>query len=101
MSTAGKPENQQPSVNPEAGSAAPDAEPRRSALEKEFSRRALLAAGWIAPVIVAATPLNTLGDTGSPGAHGDTPGIEHTDDGVHSDTQAVPHSDGATHDDTP
>ena len=73
------------------GPPAPDAgESERAAT---FSRRALIQAGWTAPVLVVATvPVNAYAQS----AHQDSPPHQdHLDhvDSIHSD---IPHSDGTT-----
>jgi hypothetical protein len=80
-------------------------QPGRSEREETFSRRALLQAGWTAPIILAVSlPLSAQsaspghGDThGDTGEHGDLHSDTH-DDVPHNDTVHADHSD-ATHTD--
>jgi hypothetical protein len=80
--------------DPERGpgdTATPDTSPDGdlSAREAEFTRRALLQAGWTAPVVLAAAlPQTAAAQT----AHGDAP-TAHVDS--HGDTTPTPHTDHA------
>jgi hypothetical protein len=105
--------------DPERGpgdTATPDTSPDGdlSAREAEFTRRALLQAGWTAPVVLAAAlPQTAAAQT----AHGDAPTVHvdshtdtHTDvptphgdihvdfhsDGSHGDSHTDAHADGVT-----
>ncbi|HEX7137432.1 MAG TPA: hypothetical protein VF219_06285, partial [Vicinamibacterales bacterium] len=87
------------------------------ARQKEFTRRALIRAGWMVPVVTSVNIPAAMAQSPSPhndvhgdnahvdeidihlDAHADTPGPVHTDQSVHDD---VPHSDTPTpHDDVP
>jgi hypothetical protein len=80
--------------DPERGpgdTATPDTSPDGdlSAREAEFTRRALLQAGWTAPVVLAAAlPQTAAAQT----AHGDAP-TAHVDS--HGDSTPTPHTDHA------
>lgn len=102
--------------DPERGpgdTATPDTSPDGdlSAREAEFTRRALLQAGWTAPVVLAAALPQTAaaqtahGDapTAHVDSHGDstpTPHTDHADAPTHGDSHIDFHSDGS-HGDSP
>jgi hypothetical protein len=94
--------------DPERGpddTATPDTSPDGdlSAREAEFTRRALLQAGWTAPVVLAAAlPQTAAAQTGAPpvhlDSHGDTtptPHTDHADAPTHGDSHIDFHSDGS------
>jgi hypothetical protein len=89
--------------------ATPDTSPAGdlSAREAEFTRRALLQAGWTAPVVLAAAlPQTAAAQTAhgdAPTAHVDSHGDSHTDGPTpapHGDIHGDFHSDGS-HGDSP
>ena len=100
--------------DPERGpddTATPDTSPAGdlSAREAEFTRRALLQAGWTAPVVLAAAlPQTAAAQTGAPpvhvDSHGDSTPTPHTDHAdapaPHGDSHIDFHSDGS-HGDSP
>ena len=57
--------------------------------QKDFTRRALLRAGWVAPLVTAVN---------IPSAFAQSPGPPHTD---HSDHTDLPHTDTPPHTDAP
>ena len=58
-------------VSPGRGTGAPVDDEERAEREKGFSRRALIRAGWAAPVILAVTPSVAFAASGGGGGHVD------------------------------
>jgi hypothetical protein len=73
--------------------------------QKDFTRRALIRAGWVVPAVTAINIPSASAQTTVPhnDVHGDAGHVDNIiiHDDVHLDTPAAPHTDHTDHTDTP
>src|SRR5262245_38712070 len=80
-------------------------DPEIARRQQEFTRRVLLRAGWVVPMVTTINIPSASAQTPTPhnDVHGDSPHldniIEHLD--VHLDSVVPPHADHTDHADTP